>query len=161
MTDIALDGASRSSAMLLQLLLPASAACTPGSHEVPHDEVLGAAAGTTRRAGDRRRRFRRGGPLSPRRRSGRRLARADRAAVRLRGLGRAPGRGRPRGLALRASLAPASTHRAEIARGWAEAHGGDPADYERYLTDNIRYRLGAEELSGVAAFFDRGQPPPA
>ena len=55
---------------------------------------------------------------------------------------------------LRASLTPGLAARAEIARAWAEAHGGDPALYERYLTDNIRYRLGAEELSGMAAFFD-------
>ena len=41
--------------------------------------------------------------------------------------------------------------------GGGRAHrAGAPALYERYLTENIRYRLGSEELSGVAAFFERG-----
>ena len=49
----------------------------------------------------------------------------------------------------------------EIARAWAEAHGGAPALYERYLTDNIRYRLGAEELSGAGARSSTACAPPA
>ena len=64
------------------------------------------------------------------------------------------GRARPADVALlQQSLADGLAHRREIARAWAEAHGGPPALYEKYLTQNIRYRLGAEELSGVAAFF--------
>ncbi|HEV3033038.1 MAG TPA: cyclic dehypoxanthinyl futalosine synthase, partial [Polyangia bacterium] len=63
---------------------------------------------------------------------------------------------------LQQSLSEGMIHRAEIARAWAEAaplmgsSSGAPALYERYLTENIRYRLGSEELSGVAAFFERG-----
>jgi cyclic dehypoxanthinyl futalosine synthase len=56
---------------------------------------------------------------------------------------------------LQRSLAEGLAHRREIASAWAEAHGGPPSLYERYLTDNIRFRLGAGELSGLAAFFDR------
>jgi len=56
---------------------------------------------------------------------------------------------------LQESLAQGLAHRATIARAWAEAHGGDPAHYEHYLTHAIRYRLGAEELSGVGAFLER------
>ena len=51
----------------------------------------------------------------------------------------------------------ASAARPLIARAHAEAHGGDPAVYESYLSQNIRYRLGAEELSGMAAFFSRAR----
>src|SRR5678809_1666740 len=46
MKAIALDGASRSSAMLLRLLCK-ERGLTPRFREVPHDEVLDAASGTT------------------------------------------------------------------------------------------------------------------
>ena len=58
---------------------------------------------------------------------------------------------------LQASLEQGLAARPTIARAWGEAHGGDPAFYESYLTRNIRYRLGAEELSGMAAFFERAR----
>ena len=54
---IALDGASRSSAALLKLLCR-ERGLSPRFREVPHDEVLGAAARHDRRAGHRRRRLR-------------------------------------------------------------------------------------------------------
>ena len=56
---------------------------------------------------------------------------------------------------LRQSLAQGLAARPTIARAWAEAHGGAPAFYERYLTDHIHYQLGAEELSGAGAFLER------
>src|SRR4029077_9185432 len=46
MTDIALDGASRSSAMLLRLLTR-DRGLAPRLRGVPHDDILGAADGTT------------------------------------------------------------------------------------------------------------------
>src|SRR4029077_403524 len=59
---------------------------------------------------------------------------------------------------LQESLAQGLAARPTIARAWSEAHGGDPADYERYLVHDIRHQLGAEELSGLSAFFDRAPP---
>src|SRR5579871_3452144 len=58
---------------------------------------------------------------------------------------------------LQRSLDDGLASRPLIARAHAEAHGGDPAVYESYLSQNIRYRLGAEELSGMAAFFSRAR----
>ena len=155
MTDIALDGASRSSAMLLRLLTR-DRGLAPRLREVPHEDILGAAAGTTGALviGD----------------AGFAAAAEHRHVVdlgeewrRVTGLpfvyalwvGRAGVVGEEEVALLQRSLADGLAHRREIAHAWAEAHGGAPALYERYLTDNIRYRLGAEELSGLAAFFDR------
>ncbi len=155
MTAVALDGASRSSARLLQILF-GSKNLSPAFRTVDHDDVLTAASGTTGALviGD----------------AG--FAAADRYAHVV-DLGQAwrahtglpfvfalwAGRGDVLGpddiRLLQQSLADGLAHRGEIARAWAEAHGGAPALYERYLTDNIRYRLGADELSGVAAYFDR------
>jgi len=58
---------------------------------------------------------------------------------------------------LQQSLAQGLAARGAIARAFAEAQGGDPAVYEAYLTRNIRYTLGAEELSGLSALFDRAR----
>ncbi len=155
MTEIALDGASRSSAMLLRLLCR-DRGVTPRFREVPHDDILAAANGTTGALviGD----------------AGFEAATARKHMVdlgeewrRVTGLPfvYALWVGREGALAdddvalLQRSLADGLAHRREIASAWAEAHGGPPSLYERYLTDNIRYRLGAEELSGLAAFFDR------
>src|SRR6266700_2452397 len=155
MTDIALDGASRSSAMMVQLLTR-DRGLAPRFREVPHDEILSAAAGTTGALvigdagfaaadshrhvvdlGDEWRRVT-GLPFVYAMWIGRSgVADADDVGV------------------LQHSLAHGLAHRREIARAWAEAHGGPRALYEKYLTDNIRYRLGAEELSGLAAFFER------
>jgi cyclic dehypoxanthinyl futalosine synthase len=155
MTEIALDGASRSSAMLLRLLTR-DRGLTPRFREVPHDDIASAASGTTGALviGD----------------AGFAAATAHRHVVdlgdewrRVTGLpfvyalwvGRAGVVDEDDVALLQSSLSDGLAHRRDIAHAWAEAHGGTPALYEKYLTDNIRYRLGAEELSGLAAFFDR------
>ncbi len=155
MTEIALDGASRSSAMLLRLLCR-DRGVTPRFREVPHDEILAAATGTTGALviGD----------------AGFEAATARKHMVdlgeewrRVTGLpfvyalwvGREGALGDDDVALLQRSLAEGLAHRREIASAWAEAHGGPPSLYERYLTDNIRFHLGAGELSGLAAFFDR------
>jgi cyclic dehypoxanthinyl futalosine synthase len=155
MTEIALDGASRSSAALVRLLARQHG-LSPRFTEIPHDDIERAAHGRTGALviGD----------------AG--FAVADRYPhvhdlgaewKRLTGLPFvfALWAGRPdaiddAGIALlRESLKMGLAGRAEIARAWAEAHGGPPAFYERYLTDNIQYRLGSEELSGAGAFLER------
>ncbi|MEA2698645.1 MAG: cyclic dehypoxanthinyl futalosine synthase, partial [Myxococcales bacterium] len=155
MTDVALDGASRSSARLLQLLFRARG-LTPRYREVAHDEVLTAASGTTGALviGDA------GFEAAGRYPHVVDLGEAWRAHTGLPFVyalwaGPADVLGPEEIALLQQSLAAGLTHRGEIARAWAEAHGGAPALYERYLTDNIRYRLGADELSGAAAYFDR------
>jgi cyclic dehypoxanthinyl futalosine synthase len=155
MTDVALDGASRSSARLLQLLFRARG-LTPRYREVAHDEVLTAASGTTGALviGDA------GFEASGRYTHVVDLGEAWRAHTGLPFVyalwaGPADVLGSQEIALLQQSLAAGLAHRGEIARAWAEAHGGAPALYERYLTDNIRYRLGADELSGAAAYFDR------
>jgi cyclic dehypoxanthinyl futalosine synthase len=163
--EITLDGASRSSAALVKVLCR-ERGLSPRFREVPHEQVLDAAAGRTGALviGD----------------AG--FAAADRYphVVDLGGAWRettglpfvyAVWAARPDVLGaddigiLQQSLSEGMIHRAEIARGWAEAapHEADapadayaPARFERYLTENIRYRLGSEELSGVAAFLERG-----
>jgi cyclic dehypoxanthinyl futalosine synthase len=160
--EIALDGASRSSAALLKLLCR-DRGLTPRFREVAHDAVLDAASGKTGALviGD----------------AGFAAAEKYAHVVDLGEVWRettglpfvyAVWAGRPDVLGpdeigiLQQSLSEGMIHRAEIARGWAEAapflpHSANaPALYERYLTENIRYRLGSEELSGVAAFFERG-----
>ena len=155
MREIALDGASRSSAMLLQLLCR-ERGLDPRFREVPHAQVLDAVRGTT-------------GALV--------IGDAGFAAAtrfpHVQDLGAAwhettglpfvyaVWAGRPDVVdseavaRLQASLDDGLAARPLIARAWSEAHGGDPALYESYLTHSIRYRLGAEELSGMAAFFAR------
>jgi len=155
MTEIALDGASRSSAALVRLLTR-ERGLSPRFVEVAHEGVAEAARGTTGALviGDAA------------------FAVADRAPYvydlgsewkALTGLPFvfAVWAGRPdavddAGVAiLRESLARGLGARPTIARAWAEAHGGAPAFYERYLTDNIRYRFAAEELSGAGSFLER------
>jgi len=157
MKAIALDGASRSSAMLLRLLCK-ERGLTPRFREVPHDEVLDAASGTTGALviGDAG--FAAAGRFPH-------IVDLGAAWRDVTGLpfvyavlaGR-PGAVGPDDIAvLQQSLAQGLASRATIARAWSEAHGGDPADYERYLARDIRYTLGAEELSGLSAFFDRAR----
>jgi cyclic dehypoxanthinyl futalosine synthase len=156
--EIALDGASRSSAALLKLLCR-ERGLAPGFREVPHDAVLDAARGRTGALviGD-------AGFAA-----GEKYAHVVDLGELWRGTTGLPfvyavWAGRPEVLGadelgiLQQSLSEGMIHRAEIARAWAEAHphADAPALYERYLTENIRYRLGSEELSGVAAFFERG-----
>jgi cyclic dehypoxanthinyl futalosine synthase len=157
MKAIALDGASRSSAMLLRLLCK-ERGLTPRFREVPHEEVLDAAAGTTGALviGDA------GFAAAARFPHTVDLGAAWRDVTGLPFVyavwaGR-PGAIGPDDVALlQQSLAQGLAARPTIARAWSEAHGGDPADYERYLQRDIRYALGAEELSGVSAFFDRAR----
>jgi cyclic dehypoxanthinyl futalosine synthase len=157
MRDIALDGASRSSAMMLRLLTR-ERGLSPRFREVPHDDVLGAARGTTGALviGDAG--FAAGGRYPH-------VVDLGQAWCDATGLpfvnavwaGR-PGAVGPADVALlQRSLADGLAARAAIARAFAEAQGGDPAVYEAYLTRNIRYTLGAEELSGLAALFDRAR----
>jgi cyclic dehypoxanthinyl futalosine synthase len=157
MRDIALDGASRSSAMLLRLLCR-QRGLAPRFRELPHDEVLDAASGTTGALviGDA------GFAAAARFPHAVDLGAAWRDATGLPFVyavwaGRPGAVGHDDVAVLKQSLADGLAARADIARAWSEAHGGDPADYQRYLTDNIRYTLGAEELSGLAAFFDRAR----
>jgi cyclic dehypoxanthinyl futalosine synthase len=157
--EIALDGASRSSAALLKILCR-ERGLSPRFREVPHDEVLDAASGRTGALviGDA------GFAAAERHAHVIDLGEAWREATGLPFV-YAVWAGRPDVLGadeigiLQQSLSEGMIHRAEIARAWAEAgpaRPDGPALYERYLTENIRYRLGGEELSGVAAFFERG-----
>jgi cyclic dehypoxanthinyl futalosine synthase len=157
MTAIALDGASRSSAMLLRLLCK-ERGLTPRFREIPHDEVLDAVSGTTGALviGDA------GFAAAARFPHAVDLGAAWREATGLpfvyAVLAGRPGAVGPDDIAiLQESLAQGLTARPTIARAWSEAHGGDPADSERYLARDIRYQLGAEELSGLSAFFDRAR----
>jgi cyclic dehypoxanthinyl futalosine synthase len=54
--------------------------------------------------------------------------------------------------------------RTELARKFADAQGGDPERYRRYLTQRIRYGLGPYELEGLEGFLrraaERGFLPP-
>jgi cyclic dehypoxanthinyl futalosine synthase len=159
MDEIALDGASRSSAALLKLLCR-DRGLAPRFREVPHDDVLDAAKGRTGALviGDA------GFAASQKYAHVVDLGQAWRETTGLPFV-YAVWAARPDALGadeigiLQQSLSEGMIHRAEIARGWAEAathHAGSPALYERYLTENIRYGMGSEELSGVAAFFERG-----
>jgi cyclic dehypoxanthinyl futalosine synthase len=152
---IALDGASRSSALLLRLLCH-ERGLKPRFYEVPHEEVLGAVGGKAGALviGDAA--FEAGQKFSH-------VQDLGAAWHALTGLPfvYAVWAGRPDVVdaaaiaELQASLDDGLAARATIARAWAEAHGGGPALYEAYLTRNIRYHLGSEELSGMAAFFAR------
>jgi cyclic dehypoxanthinyl futalosine synthase len=157
MKEIALDGASRSSAMLLKLLCY-ERGLTPQFREVAHDEVLAAVHGTTGALviGDAG--FEAAGRFPQ-------VQDLGTAWHDLTGLPfvYAVWAGRPGAVdaeavaMLQKSLGDGLAARPLIARAHAEAHGGAPAIYESYLSQNIRYRLGAEELSGMAAFFSRAR----
>jgi cyclic dehypoxanthinyl futalosine synthase len=155
MQAVALDGASRSSAALLRVLCH-ERGLGPAFSELPHEHIASAAHGTTGALviGD----------------AGFAVAGAhpyvyDLGAEwkRLTGLpfvfalwaGRAEIIDDETVRLLQESLRQGLGHRKQIALAWAEAHGGDPAGYERYLTENVHYALGSEELSGVGAFFER------
>jgi cyclic dehypoxanthinyl futalosine synthase len=56
---------------------------------------------------------------------------------------------------LQQSLALGLEKRDEIARGYAERDGVDVELYRHYFHQNIHYELGAAELGGAAAFFER------
>jgi cyclic dehypoxanthinyl futalosine synthase len=157
MTHIALDSASRSSALLLRVLTR-ERGLDPQFEESDHRGIVEAASG------------RRGALIIGD--AGFRAADlypyvydlgAEWAA--LTGLpfvyavwaGR-PGAAQPEHLELlRDSLRRGLEHRGEIARAFAAERGLEAAVCESYLTHNIRYQLGAEELSGASAFLARAQ----
>jgi len=56
---------------------------------------------------------------------------------------------------LRESLALGLQARTEIAQAFANTNGLDPAVCERYLRENIHYDLGSAELCGAQAFLSR------
>jgi cyclic dehypoxanthinyl futalosine synthase len=56
---------------------------------------------------------------------------------------------------LQASLRLGLANLPEIARLWAEQSGEEATLGESYLSDNIHYELGARELCGAAAFLER------
>src|SRR4029078_3669660 len=170
MKHIALDSASRSSAMLRRRLCK-ERALTPRFREVPHDEVLDAASGATGALviGDAG--FAAAGRFPH-------IVDLGAAWRDVTGLpfvyavlaGR-PGAVGPDDIAvLQQSLEPrlasprtitrawADAHRVAaptaLARAWSEADSGDPADYERSQHRDIRFPLGDEEVSGLSAFFD-------
>lgn len=155
MQAVVLDGASRSSAALLRVLCH-ERGLAPSFSEVGHEHIAAVAGGTTGAMviGD----------------AGFAVAGAypyvyDLGAEwkRLTGLPFVFALWAGRGEAiddetvhlLQESLRQGLAHRKQIALAWAEAHGGDPLAYERYLTDNVKYELGSEELSGIGAFFER------
>jgi cyclic dehypoxanthinyl futalosine synthase len=162
MDSVALDGASCTSAMLVRLLAAAEGR-SPAFEEVGHDQILEAPRG------------RRGALVI-----GDAAFAAAQRFPHVLDLGMAwrqivglpfvyavwagrPGAVDPQAVALlRESLSQGLSRRAEIARGWAEAGPGantearpSSAEYTSYLEHNIVYRLGAEELSGAAAFLHR------
>jgi cyclic dehypoxanthinyl futalosine synthase len=155
MREIALDDGSRSSAMMLRLLAR-ERGLAPTFTEVAHDEVASAASGTRGALviGD----------------AGLTVAEhyphvydLGREWTQLTGLpfvyavwaGR-PGVAQPEDVSLlRASLRAGLEHRADIARAWAAERGIDAGVCANYLQHNIHYVLGAEELSGAAAFIHR------
>ncbi len=157
MTHIALDSASRSSALLLRVLTR-ERGLDPTFEESDHDGILQAASG------------RRGALIIGD--AGFKAADLypyvyDLGAqwAQLTGLpfvyavwaGR-PGAASPDQVALlRDSLRQGLEHRGEIARAFAAERGLEAAVCAHYLTHNIRYQLGAEELSGASAFLTRAQ----
>ncbi len=55
--------------------------------------------------------------------------------------------------ALYQSLEVGLEHIPEIAREWAQLHGGSPDVYESYLTSTILYKLGSKEYEGLRRFY--------
>ena len=155
--EIALDGASRSSALLLRLLCH-ERGLTPRFREVPHEEVLATVAGKNGALviGDA------GFEAAQRFAYVQDLGEAWHALTGLPFV-YAVWAGHPDAVdaraiaALQASLRDGLAARPTIARAWGEAHGGEPASYEAYLNRNIHYPLGSEELSGMSAFFERAR----
>jgi cyclic dehypoxanthinyl futalosine synthase len=155
MTAIALDGASRTSQMLLRLLTRER-----GLHadfiEVPHDRIANAVDG--RRGaliiGDL------GLQIDGRFRHVYDLGETWHDLVGLPFVyavwaGR-PGVVLPQDVALlQESLRLGLEQRKEIGRAWALENGVAPAVGEDYLVKNIRHRLGSDELSGASAFLAR------
>ena len=58
---------------------------------------------------------------------------------------------------LERSLSHGLAARREIAHLWSAQHGGDPAFFERYLTDHVRYRLDDRFRAGLSEFLARAR----
>jgi chorismate dehydratase len=56
---------------------------------------------------------------------------------------------------LESSLQHGLAARREIAHMWAAQHGGEPAFFERYLTEHMRYRLDERFEAGLREFLER------
>ena len=155
MTSVVLDGASRTSQLLVQLLLREQG-FSPAFEQADHDRIVGLIGGT------------RGGLVigdlcfaaSPRFPYVYDLGAAWNEQVGLpfvyaAWIGR-PGVLQPGDIALlQESLSLGLAHLPEIAATWAKQSGEDADVGERYLTQNIHYALGARELCGASAFLDR------
>jgi cyclic dehypoxanthinyl futalosine synthase len=156
MTSIALDGASRSSQMLVRLLTR-QRGLAPNFLEVPHAAIADAATGTQ-------------GALI----IGDLGLHIDGRFPHVYDLGQhwyqsvglpfvyavwagPQGSVSPEDVALlHESLRMGLLHRAEIGQAWARDNGVDPSVGQRYLLENIRYQLGSDEISGATAFLARG-----
>jgi cyclic dehypoxanthinyl futalosine synthase len=155
MTAIALDGASRTSQMLVRLLTREHG-LHPDFVEVPHAQIADAASGTRGALiiGDL------GLQIDGRFRHVYDLGQEWHSLVGLPFV-YAIWAGRPGvvlsedvGL-LQESLRLGLAHRKEIGRAWAVDNGANPAVGEDYLCKNILHRLGSAELSGATAFLAR------
>jgi len=100
--------------------------------DMAHEHSLGALAGSV---GDWRRRF--GLPF-----------------VSLLWVGRSGAVGETEANLLAESLVQGLACLGDIAGAFAEAHGGVSAQYSGFLSESLSYRLGAEEMSGLAAFIE-------
>ena len=155
MTAIALDGASRTSQMLARLLTR-ERSLRPGFVETPHDQIADAVGGTRGALiiGDL------GLHIDGRFRHVYDLGKEWHSLVGL-PFAYAVWAGRPGVVSvedvalLQESLRLGLEQRAKIGRAWALENDVAPAVGEDYLLNNIRHRLGSDELSGATAFFAR------
>ncbi len=156
MTSIALDGASRSSQMLVRLLTR-KRGLNPAFVEIPHATIAEAATGTQGALiiGDL------GLHIEGRFSHVYDLGQHWTESVGLPFVyavwaGR-QGAVSPDDVALlHESLRQGLLRRAEIGQAWARDNGVDASVGERYLLDNIRYSLDSSALSGATAFLARG-----
>ena len=155
MTAIALDGASRTSQMLLRLLSK-ERGLHPDFAEVVHEQIADAVSGTRGALiiGDL------GLHIEGRFRHVYDLGEQWHNLVGLPFV-YAVWAGRPGVVSiedvalLQESLQLGLQRRAEIGRAWALDNGVDPSVGENYLLENIRHRLGSDEISGATAFLAR------
>jgi cyclic dehypoxanthinyl futalosine synthase len=155
MASVVLDGASRTSQILVQILLR-ERGLAPAFEQADHDRVVDCIGG--KRGGlvigdlcfSASRRFRHVYDLGAEWTEWVGLPFVYAAWI-----------GRPDVLApgdaelLRESLSLGLANRPEIARAWAKKSGEEASLAEIYLTENIHYSLGARELCGAAAFLER------
>ena len=155
MTAIALDGASRTSQMLLRLLTKGRG-LHPDFVEVPHDQIADAVGGTRGALiiGDL------GLHIDGRFRHIYDLGERWHSLVGLPFV-YAVWAGRPGVVSiedvtlLQESLRLGLQRRAEIGRAWALQDGVDPSVGENYLLENIRHCLTSDEISGATSFLAR------